>query len=334
MNENETEDDTMQPQTPKPRKPQRRKVPPAEVIRGAPGNEPLLLDAEKVARAGAVVELEVSADGNSILNPEDAGPKEDAPTTDWTDTHSWLSWAVTKGRAIGKELGHQAGGIARMAEVLDEEVPKYLGGGFLLGIEAGDGELSRSDTERAVVPIEMEVEGLAPHGYMLRLIKLLSEFAELREKCIQIRWSTRNRMARGVPLKAKAKPIGLADRMDWHGQHEAPWFLLDLSLPWWLVASDEERAQWLHHALKQCGVRSTKNGSQSPFKRHPDMSAFTDTAKRFGPKTMEEGAFVFAAAGHPSYDAKVDLWGFDDAGQGELFSPYDVGSAVDVDKTL
>ena len=329
MNENETEDDTMEPTA---RKPQRRKVPPAEVIRGAPGADalPLLLDAEKVAKAGAVVELEVSADGSSILNPEDAGPKEASPTapkTNWGDTLVWLAWSVGEGRSIGGRMGNQAAAIVAMAEELDDDVPKYLGGGFLLGRDAPDGHIRESD-ERCIVPLEMDVEGTKPHRHLLSLLARCSEFKELRDKAIQIRWSTRNRVQRGEPMKAKAKPVPLPDRMVWDGQHEAPWFLLDLSLSWWLIADDEERFQWLHHALMQCGIKSTKNGSESPYKRHPDMSAFTMTATRFGPKTLDEGRFVHAAVKHEGTEAKFLRWGFaEDDAQGHLFPAFVVSDA-------
>ena len=297
-------------------RPTRRKVA-AKAIRGAPGND--------------------DDSPQQPLSPELDPPAVDpGPSVNWSQADSWLEWAAAEGRSIGHQHGHQHTAISTMADSIDDSVPKYLHGGYVLGNreEEVEGVMSErlSGEDRIIVPPDLDVKSLSqPHALLISLMTRCSEFKALRSKGIRIRWSTRNRTSRGAPRKVFTTPVGLADRQSWTGTVEAPWFVLDLSLPWWLVADEEERASWLHHALMQMGIKETSSGAQSPQKRFPDMVSFISTVGRFGPKTMEEGRFLNEGNNHPRTAPKLEEWGFSESeAQGFLFSPFETGTAVKV----
>lgn len=95
-------------------------------------------------------------------------------------------------------------------------------------------------------------------GQHLARLRGWREFTTLATSVIEIRWS-RKPIVKKDPLLTetrcgRAKVVPTADRLAWSGEGDAPEFRLELSLPWFLLAEDDEIERGLHDLLDRKSV--------------------------------------------------------------------------------
>lgn len=142
------------------------------------------------------------------------------------------------------------------------------------------------------------------------------ERAHLRGAVVEVRWRTGKWKSQGAHVFGKCKPTPKAYRECWTGEGPAPAFRLQLSLPYWILASDRARARLIHHELGHAGWKDDGD----PTGRTHHIEEFADTIARFG--LLEESAgqalVALAIAGHPETDIRTRPY---QHRQQELFSP-------------
>lgn len=167
-------------------------------------------------------------------------------------------------------------------------------------------------------------------GPILRRLRDLPEFATWRTETLEIRWSRKPIVIRDIvlddPVAGRVKVVPPADRETWLGEGDAPAFRLELSLPWWLVASEDEMERGLHAVLAACGMRDDR-----PVLRKPDIQAHASTLARYGVSGVRQASAVAHAQAHPSHTRLLRSFGFDpDSGQGLLWKDHVVGRQQDL----
>lgn len=167
------------------------------------------------------------------------------------------------------------------------------------------------------------VESLGDHaGLVLRRLLELDEFADLQEDEVQIRWSTSAMVRKDGPheevIAGRAKVVPLAERLTWpEGSERAPLFRLELSLPCFVLAEEDELEAPLHALMMQLG-----HGDNGPYIRKPDIAAFSATLGRYGVRTPREVQAVAHAMAHTDLRAKLTQHAYDpESGQGLLWKP-------------
>lgn len=152
----------------------------------------------------------------------------------------------------------------------------------------------------------------------------LPEFQALREgREIEVRWTTKMIALRDalytLPRLGRAKVVPEVDRA-WEGGPElAPHFRLELSLPWWVLATEDERLHALHDLLMYFDAHK----ADQPRLRKPDVIAHAATLGRFGVLDLRQARAVLHARRNEDVDAQLRSYGFDaQTGQGVMWPTY------------
>lgn len=169
-------------------------------------------------------------------------------------------------------------------------------------------------------------------GPLLARLRQLPEFQTWKAETVEIRWTRKPIVVKDLVLTeacaGRVKVVPLADRLAWTGSNDAPSFRLELSLPWWLLATEDEQERGLHAVIIACGHDGTK-----PVLRKPDIVAHSATLARYGVSGIRQAAAVAHAQAHPSHTRILRDFGFDpETGQGLLWRGYQVerqGNLVD-----
>lgn len=165
-------------------------------------------------------------------------------------------------------------------------------------------------------------------GPVLERLRTWPEFASWSDQGIEIRWTTRTVLERGLvarggggpdpyteTLAGRVRLVPVVDRLTWPGGGRPPAFRLELALGWWLLASDEQVERGLHAVIAACGMY----GSEPAIFR-PDISAHASTLARYGVSTLGQAKAVFHAERHPDHSRLLREHGFDAiTGQGQLW---------------
>lgn len=155
----------------------------------------------------------------------------------------------------------------------------------------------------------------------LYVLRKLPEFATFATHRIEIRWTSRAIIRRDLiidePRCGRTKVVTEAERETWRGDGMAPSFRLELSLPWFMLASEREADRGLHDLLMYCGLRDGR-----PAMRKPDIAAHAATLGRYGIEGFREAHAFAHAQYHPNHERVLREHGFDPlTGQGLLWKP-------------
>ncbi len=171
-----------------------------------------------------------------------------------------------------------------------------------------------NDRLQAIALLRSDLPELAmAETWLLEVINQYPERKHLRKAVIEIRWRLSTWSSQGSAVLGRAKPVPRADREAWTGGGPAPDFRVTLSLPYWIVATDEERRRLLHHELGH--LQWKEDGS--PGSRGHDIEEFADTIRAFGllPDSVEQLAAAEAIRDlkvlPASPQAQTDLFGGD-----------------------
>lgn len=173
-------------------------------------------------------------------------------------------------------------------------------------------------------PDLVEALGFDPVLEVLARLRSFPEFAAFATAAIELRWTSRPRFRRDALEDAarlgRTLVVSDAERGSWTGEGPAPWYRLELSIPWVLLAEAAELERALHDLLMYCGVRGEKPGK--PVVAKPDISAHAATIARYGVGDAREASVVAHALARPN--ALEELRAFDldpETGQGLLWGP-------------
>lgn len=150
-------------------------------------------------------------------------------------------------------------------------------------------------------------------------LRALPEFSTIKTAVLDVRWWTKAVGRKDglveVVRAGATKLVPKDERETWTGEGEPPWFRVSVSLPWWLLATYEERQRGLHDLLMACAVDST-----GPRLRKPDIVAHAATLGRFGVGDVREARAVLHAAMHPDLDEQLRAYEYDRrTGQGLMW---------------
>lgn len=156
------------------------------------------------------------------------------------------------------------------------------------------------------------------HAQMRRLMEW-PEFSTLKGEVFELRWSRkpilRNDVMTSEVLPGRVQVVSYADRQAWTGKGIAPSFRLTLSLPFVMLATEDELARGLHHLLMYCGKVDLK-----PVLRKPDIIAHAATLGRFGTQSVRETAAIAHAHAATGTHQAYERFGYDPkTGQGLLY---------------
>jgi hypothetical protein len=159
-------------------------------------------------------------------------------------------------------------------------------------------------------------------GPLLQRLLSWPEFQDIEGWPIARRWTRsvigRKDFVSTEVVAARPKVVDVGERQAWEGTGSAPAFRLQLSLPWWLLATELERERGLHEAIAYFGIVDSK-----PVLRKADIIGHACTLGRFGVRSVREADAVFHAQRHPSHELILREWGFDPiTGEGQRFQPY------------
>lgn len=167
-------------------------------------------------------------------------------------------------------------------------------------------------------------------GDILERLRRLPEFEtiDLLGVC-EIRWSTSAMVQKDGPHEAviagRAKAIPLADRLTWAGEGAAPMFRLDLNLPAFLLAEDDELEAPMHSLLCQLAVQAGR-----PYIRKADIVGFSANLGRYGVRGPREVQAIAHAMAHPDLERKLVQHRYDlKSGQGLLWDALVVRAGLD-----
>jgi hypothetical protein len=204
-----------------------------------------------------------------------------------------------------------AGGVLKVADVLS--LPTWLADSYLCRLArlADLPELALGQ------PLVQEIVT----GY--------PERAHLRGAVVEINWKTTSWKSRGSLIFGKAGPTPKEYRECWTGKGAAPLFRVKLSLPYWMVADEQERRRLVHHELGHCTWKDGDRGN-GPAGKHHDMEEFADTVARFGLMEDNEGQghVAIAILQHPETEIRIRPWG---GRQANLFEEVWKRSDIDAD---
>ena len=89
----------------------------------------------------------------------------------------------------------------------------------------------------------------------------------------------------------------------------APWFSMGLCLPYWLLATEEQRLRLVHHEMGHCGIDYAADGEAKPITDPHDTEEFMSTMGRFGPANDTQAALIVNATQRddwPGWQRSVD----------------------------
>jgi hypothetical protein len=168
-----------------------------------------------------------------------------------------------------------------------------------------------------LIPADVRVE------IELSELRDLPEFATFATHRVDVRWTrrpmTRNDLVLALPRAGQVKATPKADREAWTGEGPAPSFTLTLSLPWFLLATYEEKLRALHDLLSYCGV----GYQEVPKLRKPSIVAHAATLGRFGVGDIREAQALLHAMRHRDIEDQLRRFECDPTtGQGLLWTTY------------
>lgn len=146
----------------------------------------------------------------------------------------------------------------------------------------------------------------------------LDEFAAVRgltPEMFEIVWKTRAVKSGGAYKLGSMGPIPEEKRDLWKGDLPVPLFRLTLALPYWILATDQERERLIHHELCHADVATKAKPSTRP---HAIEENF-ETIKRYGPRDQSHAELILAGAVHPRTG---ELLTEDDHAQLRLFTGH------------
>lgn len=148
---------------------------------------------------------------------------------------------------------------------------------------------------------ELRPPGAAPMISWLWVPGMFTDGDDLVRRTVGGRVSVTNKLERG-------------ERDD-----QAPLFRVEVSLPWWCLAHDDERRAEVHRLLCFMGLKD----DGSPYKRKPHLVAHAAHVARWGAPRDPMGAKVVAhLVKHPTTKDRLLRFGCDPkTGQGLLWSP-------------
>lgn len=117
-------------------------------------------------------------------------------------------------------------------------------------------------------------------------------------RCIAAEWTVRAVVSGDEVLPGR---VSLVPRTEWARTGTPALWRWTISLPWWLLATPEERARGLAHMAAQCGW----TGEREAHIRRPDFSGFASVIRRHG--LPETKAHARALAEVASSRALVDM---------------------------
>lgn len=157
---------------------------------------------------------------------------------------------------------------------------------------------------------------------MARLLEL-QEFAHLDGIPFEIGWSPKAALRKDVICcdhkVGKVKAVSKKRRLLWPREAgEVPDFELELSLPFFLLATEQEIERGLHELLAPCAYKLENN---EPTLKKPDISSYSSTLGRYGVSTPREAQAVAHVLARPHVRHELAVFGYGPDGQGILFSP-------------
>lgn len=94
-------------------------------------------------------------------------------------------------------------------------------------------------------------------------------------RCIAAEWTVRAVVSGDEVLPGR---VALVPRSEWARTGTPALWRWSISLPWWLLATPEERARGLAHMAAQCGW----TGDREAHIRRPDFSGFASVIRKHG----------------------------------------------------
>lgn len=199
-------------------------------------------------------------------------------------------------------------------------------------LEAAPGILKDHETAlRGIVPMAREIHDLPPYlplrafdgiaecdlfARAVTLVDVCRELDWLHGKAEQIEWVfyTRPRSSKRRVVCGSAKAIGAKERLL---AREPRWWRIEISLPYWLLATEDERYRLLHHELCHLGLDVDEDGQllERPYVEAHDVEDFASTVGRFGAFGDVAVRLARAAREHPT-------WKYDAEGTGHLFPAW------------
>lgn len=206
-------------------------------------------------------------------------------------------------QAAAREAAARAGKEPPKQQPPSCKSPKWVG---RIAKILKDGELELWLRDADVVEAHADLA-----GPLLRRLLTWPEFRMVSEwgAVLEIRW-TPKAIGRRDPvftevLAGSPRVVPAKDRLTWRGEGDAPDFHLELSLPWWLLASEEQRERGLHDILCYLGWSDGGPALRKPVVAHPA------TLARYGVGSEGEASLVFHAQRHPDHQLLMREYRFD-----------------------
>ena len=117
-------------------------------------------------------------------------------------------------------------------------------------------------------------------------------------RCIAAEWTVRAIVSGDEVIPGR---VALVPRSEWARSGNPALWRWSISLPWWLLATPEERARGLAHMAAQCGW----TGEREAHIRRPDFSGFASVIRKHG--LPETKAHARALAEVASSQVLVDM---------------------------
>lgn len=158
-------------------------------------------------------------------------------------------------------------------------------------------------------------------GPVLQELLELEEFAHLDGIPFEIGWSPKMCVRKDVvscdQKVGKVKAVSKKRRLLWPAEAGAvPDFELELSLPFFLLGTEDEIERGIHELLAACAF---KGEDDEPTLRKADIHTYASTLGRYGISTAREAQAVAHAMAHPALTRQLAAFGFSEDGQGILF---------------
>lgn len=152
----------------------------------------------------------------------------------------------------------------------------------------------------------------------------LVEFKVLKQmgQRLTVRWTVGSITVSDVIGKTaklgRVKIVPESDRLTWQGEEDAPDFRLELSLPYLLLATEDEIERGLHELLAACAYDT----EERPKLKRPDIVAHASTLARYGVSGPREACAVAHAVQCSEHKERIREYGYDaQTGKGLLWPP-------------
>lgn len=158
-------------------------------------------------------------------------------------------------------------------------------------------------------------------GPVLQELLELQEFGHLDGIPFSIGWSPKACVRKDVVSVdnkvGKVKAVSKKRRLLWPAEAgDVPDFELELSLPYFLLATEDQIERGVHELLAACAFQGEDD---EPTLRKADVQTYASTLGRYGISTAREAQAVAHAMAHPALSRQLAAFGFGEDGQGILF---------------